>query len=76
MPHTVDERRPQTAKDAQARHRHVAAERIGHEIDLVPELGERPDAMEFAERRSPGLEERLRRDHQNAHDLVIFARNP
>ena len=56
-------------------HRHVVAERIRHQIDLVPELGERPDAMKLAERRAAGLEERLGRDHQNAHDPVIFSRN-
>jgi hypothetical protein len=52
-----------------AGHRHVATERIGDQIDLVPELGERTDPVEFAERSSAGLEERLGRNHQKAHDL-------
>jgi hypothetical protein len=65
---TAHERRPQAAKHAQARHRHVAAEGIGDQIDLVPEADQRPDAVKLAERRAPGLEERLRRNHENAHD--------
>ncbi len=60
-----DERRSQAAKDAQARHRHVVAERVGHQIDRVPEFDERADAVVFAERGAPGLEKRLRRDHED-----------
>ena len=45
----------------------VAAERIRHEIDRVAERRQRADAMEFGERSAPGLEERLRRDHQDVH---------
>src|SRR4029079_17921020 len=59
----------------QAWHRDIAAERIGDKINLMPERGQRPDAMEFAERRPPRLEKRLRGDHQNAHSRVIFAWN-
>jgi hypothetical protein len=65
--HVPYERRPQAAEDAQPRHRHGLAERIGHEVDLVAERGERADAMELAERRAARLEERLGRDHQDAH---------
>ena len=45
----------------------VAAERIRHQIDGVAERDQRADAVVFAERRAPGLEERLRRDHQDVH---------
>ena len=55
------------AEDAQPGHRHVVTERIRHEIDLVAERGQRADAVELAERRPARLEERLGRDHQNAH---------
>ena len=41
----------------------------------MAERGERADAVELAERRAARLEERLGRDHQNAHGSVIFARN-
>ncbi len=42
----------------------------------MPEAGERPDAVELAERRPPRFEERLGRDHENTHgDAMIFARN-
>ena len=52
----------------------VLAERIGDEIDLMAERGQRADAMKLAERRAARLEERLGRDHQNAHGAVIFSR--
>ena len=42
-------------------------ERIGDEIDGVPQLEQRANAVVFAEGGAPGLEERLRRDHQDAH---------
>ena len=74
--HAMQERRPQAAEHAQPRHRHVLAERIGDEIDLVPERGERPDAVKFAERRAARLEERLGRDHQNAHGSSDFLTKP
>ena len=66
------ERRPQAAEHAQPRHRHVLAERIRDEIDLVAERGERADAVKLAERRAARLEERLGRDHQNAHGSSDF----
>ena len=71
----LHERRPQAAEDPQPRHRDVAAERIRHQIDLMPERGQRADAMKLAEGRAPRLEKRLGGDHQNAHGRVIFARN-
>ena len=70
----ADERRPQAAKDAQPGHRDVVAERIRDQVDLVPERRERADPVKLAERRAARLEERLRRNHQDAHGLVIFAR--
>ncbi len=69
-PHIPDERRTQAAKDAQPGHRHVAAERVGHEVNRMAELEKRPNAVVFAERRSPGLEKRLRSDHEDFHDAV------
>jgi hypothetical protein len=65
--HAADERWADTAEDAQPRHLDVAAERIGHQIDGVPQRGQRADAVELRERRAPGLEERLGRDHEDAH---------
>ena len=44
----------------------VAADRIGDQIDAVPELDQRLDAVVFAERRAARLEERLGREHQDA----------
>ena len=70
--HAADERRPEAARDAQARHRDVVTERIGDEIDGVSERRQRANAMELGERRAPRLEERLRRDHQDVHQ--VFAR--
>ncbi len=72
-PDAANERRPRAAKDAQAGHLHVVTERIGDEIDLMAEGRQRADAMKLAEGRSTRLEERLRRDHQNAQDAVIFS---
>src|SRR5262245_16257013 len=40
----------------------------------MPEIDERPDAVKLAERCTSGLEERLGRDHQDAHGFVIFSR--
>ena len=71
--HAAHERGPQAAEDAQPGHHHVGTERIRHEIDLMAEGRERADAMKFAERCAARLEERLRRDHQNAQDGVIFS---
>ncbi len=75
-PHAAHERRPQAAEDPEPGHRDVAAERVRHQIDLMAERRQRADAMKFAERGAPRLEERLGCDHQNAHGRVIFARNP
>jgi hypothetical protein len=61
------ERRPGAAEDTKPRHRDVMAERIGHQIDGVTQLDERADAVVLAEGGAPGLEERLRRNHENAH---------
>ena len=53
-------------------HRHVLAEGIRYEIDLVAERGEGADAVELAERGAARLEERLGRDHQDAHGSGDF----
>jgi len=65
--HAADQRRPQAAKHTQARHRHRLTEWIGDEIDLVPQRRQRADSMELAEGCAARLEERLGRDHQDAH---------
>ena len=51
--------------NAQTSHLDVTSERVGHQIDRVPELDERADAVVFAERGAPGLEKRLRGDHED-----------
>src|SRR5215471_10704411 len=73
-PDTANKGRPPAAKQSKPVHRHVASERISDEIDLMPELSERSDAMELAERRAARLEERLGRNHQKAHGAMIFSR--
>src|SRR5205814_1173 len=60
------------SKDAQSGNRHISAERIRDEIDLMPERRQRLDAVVLAERRPARLEERLGRDHQNAHGVSDF----
>ena len=67
-PHPVQKRRTQAAEHAQARQIDGLAKRVGDEIDRVPELEERPDAVILAEGRATGLEEGLRSDHQDAHE--------
>ncbi len=37
----------------------------------MAQLEQGANAMVFAERRAPGLEERLRRDHEDLHAVVI-----
>ena len=66
-PHVADERRTRAAEDPQPRHRDVAAEGIRDEIDRMAQLEQRANTVILAERRAPGLEERLRGDHQDAH---------
>ena len=66
-PHAPDKRRPERPENPQARELDVTPERIGDEIDGMAQVEERADTVILAERRSPGLEERLRRNHQNAH---------
>ena len=58
------------SKDAQARHRDVFAERIRDEIDGVTQLDERADPVVLGEWSAPGLEEWLRRDHEDFHSLI------
>jgi hypothetical protein len=48
----------------------VFAEWIGDEVDRVPEIQQRADAVIFAEWGAPRLEERLGGDHQNPHQVI------
>ena len=50
----------------------ITADRIGHEIDVMAELAERFDAVVLAEGRAARLEERLRREHQDAHESLYL----
>ncbi|MGC4081339.1 MAG: hypothetical protein QM736_04300 [Vicinamibacterales bacterium] len=59
--------------DAQSGHRNVLSERIGDEIDLMTQRRQSTNPVELAERGAARLEERLRRDHQDTHSLLIFA---
>ena len=70
-PDAVHKRGSQAAEDAQARQRHVTTKRVRDEINRMTQLEQCPDAMVFAERRSPGLEKRLRSDHQDFHRAVL-----
>ena len=72
-PDVVDKGRPKRSEHPEARYRHLLTKRVRHEIHVVAERGQRADAVELAERCPAGLEERLRRDHQNAHRWVIFS---
>jgi len=66
-PDAGHQRRPRAAEDAQAGQRDVTSERIRDQIHRVAQREQGADAMVLAERGAPGLEERLRRDHQDAH---------
>ena len=68
----TDERRPQAAEHTQPRHRHALAEWVRDEIDVMSEGRERANAMKLAERRAARLEERLGRNHQDAHGSGDF----
>ena len=70
--HAPQERRPQAPEHAQSRQRDVLSKRIRDQIDLVPERGQRPEAMKLAEGSAARLEERLGRDHQDAHGSGDF----
>ena len=70
--HPAHKRRPQAAEDAQSGQGHVCAERVGDEIDLVPERRQRADTMKLAEGSAARLEKRLGRDHQDAHGSGDF----
>jgi hypothetical protein len=75
-PDAAKERRPQRSEQLQPGQRDVGPERIRDEIDLMAEITEGPDAVIFAERRATRLEERLWRDHQNAHGWGDFLTKP
>src|SRR5205807_7147915 len=74
-PDAPHEWRTKTPEDAKSAHRDILSERVGHQINLVPEGRQRADPMELAERRSAWLEKRFGCDHQNTQDAVIFSRN-
>src|SRR5690606_26109973 len=65
--HAPDPRWTAGPEDAESRQIDVTSEGIRHEIDGVSQPGECPDTVVLGEWSAPGLEERLRRDHQNVH---------
>ncbi len=65
--HATHERRPQAAKHPQPWQRDVLSEGVGDEVHLMAESRERADPVVLAERRPARFEERLGRDHQDAH---------
>ena len=69
LPH---ERRTQASEDAQVRQLDVTTDRIGHQVDVMAELAERFDAVVLAEGRAARLEERLGREHQDAHESLYL----
>ncbi len=66
----LHERRPQAAKDPQIRQLDITTDRIGDQIDVMAEFAESFDAVVFAEGRAARLEERLGREHQDAHESL------
>ena len=67
MPTLTEEGRTQAPEDPQPRQGDVRPERIRDQVDGVPEIDECPDAVVLAERGAPGLEEGLRRNHEDFH---------
>ena len=59
--------RTEAPKESQPRQGDVRPERIRDQVDGVPEIDECPDPVVLAERGAPGLEEGLRRDHEDFH---------
>ena len=59
---------PQAPENPQPGQRDVAAEGIRDQVHGVAEIDEGPDAVVLAERSAPGLEKRLRRNHEDFHD--------
>ena len=68
----ADERWFERAKNPQVGKLNVAAERIRDEVDLVPQFAEGLDAVVLAEGGAARLEERLRREHQDAHGSLYL----
>jgi hypothetical protein len=60
------ERQAGRADDPQVRQLDIRPDRIRDQVHLMPQINEGLDAVEFAEGRAPGLEKRLRRQHQDA----------
>ncbi len=50
----------------------IAADRIGHQVDVMAELTEGFDAVVLAEGRAARLEKRLGREHQDAHESLYL----
>jgi hypothetical protein len=74
--HAIQERRTHRSEHTKSGHRHVLPERISDEIDRVTERCQRANAVKLAERRPARLEERLGRNHQDAHAQRDFRTNP
>src|SRR5687768_11462413 len=71
----TDKRWPEASKDSQIGQRDIPANRIGHEIDVMPQLAEGLDPVVLAERGAAGLEKWLRREHQDAK-RTLYDLNP
>jgi hypothetical protein len=65
--HPGDEGGPPGPEDAEVGDVHVPADGISDQVDVVPQLGQGLEAVILAEGSAAGLEERLRRQHQDAH---------
>jgi hypothetical protein len=61
----ADEGRFGGSDDPQVRHLDVGPERIGDQVDVMPEFGQRLDSVIFTEGGAAGFEERLRGEHQD-----------
>ena len=65
----ANQQRTRTPKDSKSRHRHIAAEGVGNEIDSVSKIDQRANPMVFAEWSATGLEKRLRGNHEDFHGV-------
>ena len=72
----AQERRPGAADDREARDAHVAAERVGDQVDAVAEFAERLDAVVLAEGGPARLEERLGTSIRTRAEAVAFGTVP
>ena len=65
--HARHEGRTPRPVDPQSRQIDIPAKRVGDQVNRMTQIHQRPDAMVFAEGCAPGLEERLRRNHEDTH---------